>query len=154
MDGDAGWVLYAEQAGHVARAVRKVRHAGVDRVVPLRDGAACAELSDPPSEALRRRVARVLGHPVEERLNCDVAHYPLGRGTVVWLIDQPADGLDALLERERPVYRDLVRPSSLEEPFRLCLPALSVADPARVGEVLREAGFHVRATYEVGGCRR
>jgi hypothetical protein len=154
MEGDSGWVLYAEEGHHLERAARRVRRAGVVRLVPLAGGAVCAELSDPPSDAVRRRVEAALDREVEQRMNCDVAHFPLGRGFVVWFVDPPADGLEGFVDQQRPVYRELVRPLDLGEAVRLCLPGLSVADPQEFDRALRDAGFLVRASYEVGGCRR
>lgn len=154
MDGDAGWVLQADAPTRIERAARRLEQVGVERWVVLRDGALCAELTDPPTDRLRDRVGSALGHPVEERLNCDVAAYPLGRGSVVWILDPPAEGLEALLDATHPVYREVVRPLTPEEPVRLCIPALAVAEPADLAAALHEAGYRVRGTYEVGGCRR
>jgi hypothetical protein len=154
MEGDAGWVLWAEAPHAAQRAERRLERVGVERVVALRDGAICAELSDPPSEALRKRIAAILHHPVEERLNCDVAQYPLGRGSLVWFLEPPAEGLLSVVDALKPVYREIVWPLSAEEPVHLCLPALALPEPAAVGAALTEAGVTVRAAYEVGGCRR
>jgi hypothetical protein len=138
----------------VQRAVRFLTRAGVRSVVDLGAGSVCADLRADPTDALRRKAERRLGGPVEARLRCDVAHYPLGRGFVVVLLGQPADGLDAALDAHRPTYREVVRPSGDTDLVRVCVPGAALGDPLALVADLRNDGFDVVGAFEVGGCRR
>jgi hypothetical protein len=115
---------------------------------------ACVPLGVPPSEKIRKRVERRLGHPVEVRMDCEVAWYPLGRGYVVLTVQPPAEALPVALEELSPAYSEIVFPADPQAAVRVCLPKLAVADPLALAEAMKAQGIGVLATYVVGGCRR
>ncbi len=146
------WVLEADDA-EMRRAVHLVRaRAEVRREVLVGD-ATCVEVGA-TTERLAAKLERVLGHRPEERLDCDVARYPLGRGWVVVLVEPPADELDPVLDDLGLAYRDVKRPSATEAPVEVCTTRASIVDPGALDEALAGAGMSVRAIYEVGGCTR
>jgi hypothetical protein len=150
---ERGWVLEGAPA-EVRSAERALRHVVLTRTVALGAGGVCVEWKDDPTDDARARVERRLGHPIEARANCDVARYPLGRGYVLILVRGAAEGLEDALDAEHPMYREIVRPASPDDPVRVCLPALSVGDPQQVLADLRSDGFDLLSAYEIGGCRR
>lgn len=150
----SAWVFHAEGEREMRRAGRLVGRIGVTREIAIDRTTFCVELADPPSDTLQLRLERRLDGPVEPRLDCDVAWYPLGRGYVAYSVTQPAPSLEAVLEEYGPIYLEVVRPSDPAQPVRVCLPMLAVADPLALAEALEAQGTGVVATYEVGGCRR
>ena len=158
-DVDAGsapsaWVLEAEGRA-LKRAVRATKALDPQRVVALGERAVCVQLGAgalPPS----RKVERRLGHPVESRLDCDVARYAEGRGYYVLLVGRPdvEDGLDAVLDAEGLAYRETVRTAVVDEPARVCVPTAAVVDLRSLSEAIGTAGLPLVAIYEVGACSR
>jgi hypothetical protein len=153
-DAPSAWVLEADGRA-LKRAVRATRALDPERVVPLDERAVCVQLgADAPAPP--KRLERRLGHPVEPRLDCDVARYAAGRGYYVLLVGrlEPQDGLDAVLDAEGLAYRETVRTSILEEPARVCVPVPAVADLEGLSVAIRSAGLPLVAIYEVGACSR
>ena len=115
----------------------------------------CIELPSTVDHAkLRRRTERWLGGPVEERANCDVAWFPLGRGYAAVLVEPPANGLEDWLDGAGLTYREVRRPSDAEQVLRVCVPLSGLASSVAFAQDLGEAGYGVRSMYEVGGCFR
>lgn len=150
----SAWVIHADGEREMRRAVRLTERIGTTRAVVLDHTTVCVELADPPSGVLQQRVARRSGGPVESRLDCDVAWYPVGRGYVAYSVSQPAPAIEGVLDDYGPIYLEVVRPSDPWAPARICVPRLAVADPLALAEALKAQGIGVLATYEVGGCRR
>lgn len=161
MDVDPGahvpsaWVLEADAPRALRRALRAAEPLEPVRTVAIGENTVCVQLGDdppPPPGKLERR----LGHPVEARLDCDVARYPEGRGYYVLLVgrDDVQDGLDAILDAQGLAYRETVRTSTLEDPTRVCVPVPAVADLDALAAAIRGAGLPLVAIYEVGGCSR
>lgn len=154
MDADAAWVLEAEGRA-LKRAVRATKALDPERIVAVGESAVCVQLGEaaPPPP---RKVERRLGHPVESRLDCDVARYAQGRGYYVLLVGRldVEDGLDALLDAEGLAYRETVRTSVLEEPARVCVPVAAVVDLRALSDAIVSAGLPLVAVYEVGACSR
>jgi hypothetical protein len=151
----SAWVLEAKAPGALRRAVRATKALEPERTVALGERTVCVQLgadAPPPPRRLERR----LGHPVEARLDCDVARYAMGRGYYVLLVGRTDedDGLDAVLDAEGLAYRETVRASTLGEPTRVCVPVPAVADLEALSVAIRSAGLPMVAIYEVGACSR
>ena len=156
MDGPASaWVLESEESGALRRAVRATRALDPERTVTLDERTVCVQLGDEPPLP-PRRVERRLGHPVETRMDCDVARYAEGRGYYVLIVGRPDvdDGLDAILDAEGLAYREIVRTSLLADPARVCVPVPAVVDLEALSVAIRSAGLPMLAIYEVGACSR
>lgn len=149
----SAWVLEAEEPGRLRHARHLVlTHAEVVREEAFGD-VLCLEASgaDP---RLATRLERVLDHPVERRMDCDVARFPLGRGWVAVILEPPALDLEPALDALGLTFHHVMVPSDLVSPATLCTPRAAVADPDALRDDLIELGQVVRAIYEVGGCTR
>ncbi len=149
------WVLESASPRRLARAARIVERAADTQATAIGPQQLCAAL-DAPDERLRRRVARQLEHPPEERLDCDVAQFPLGRGWVAVVVESPAKGLAAALEAADLAYVDVRWP--IQEialaPVRVCVAKAALVEPMALAHHIEAHGDVVRAVYEVGGCVR
>lgn len=145
------WVLHAEIPRAVERAARPLQQ---ETLRWLDETTVCVALEAEPPSQVRRKVERRLGQPVELRLDCEVAHYPLGRGYVVLTVQPPAEILEETLDAMKPAYHEVIRPADPQMAVRVCMPKLAVADPVSLAEALKAHGIGVLAVYEVGGCRR
>jgi len=147
------WVLHADDPRRVERAARLVERTTDMLPEPMDRYAQCVVLEEPPVR-LERRVARRLGRPVEERRDCDVAWFPLGRGWIGMLIEPPATALDELLDAAALPYVEVRRPSDATLPIRMCVAQAALRHPMALADHLSSEGVSVRAVYEVGGCSR
>ena len=151
----AAWVLAAATMHDLKSALRAAEDLPHRRTVSLGEATACLEFEgDAP--AVPRRVERRLGHPVEARMDCDVASYRSGRGYLVFFvyIDERVDALDALLDDWGLGYREVTRTSLASDAVRVCTPLAAVADRETLSRALVDAGFLTGAIYEVGACSR
>jgi hypothetical protein len=98
---------------------------------------------------LQRRTERRLGAQVEDRANCDVAWFPLGRGYAAVLVGPPANGVEDWLDTTGLTYREVRRPSDPERVVRVCVPLMGLPSTVAFADDLRGAGYEVRAMYEV-----
>lgn len=149
------WVVDAgdTELDRSERVARRARRQGAE--VQALGSRWCVALPEGFDEARwRRRVERRLGRPAEERANCDVAWFPLGRGYAAVLVEPPADALEDWLDGAGLSYRELRRPSSPDDVVRVCVPLGALASSVAFAEDLRADGYLVRAMYEVGGCYR
>jgi hypothetical protein len=151
------WYLDADsprEALHAVRPLRRSQELEWEELRWLDEMRVCVPLEVPPSTKLRQRVERRLGRPVEVRLDCEVAWYPLGRGYVVLTVQPPAEALPTALDELSPAFSEIVFPADPQAPVRVCLPKMAVADPLALAEALEAQGIGILAVYEVGGCRR
>lgn len=147
------WVLEADTDRNLRYALRPVSRADPERVVSIDPFTTCVEL-EAHSERLERKITRRLGRPPEERLDCDVAWFGMGRGWIGMVLGQPADGLEAALATSALAYVEVIRPSNAALPVRLCVARGSLPEPMELAHHLGDANLSVRAVYEVGSCRR
>jgi len=134
------------------RVVRQARRRGAT-VVPVSVGARCLVFDEdqPLDPDWQRRVERRLGSPLEQRLSCSIARYPMGRGWVVAELQA-----DPQLDRR---VRDVTAPLTMSvltqpldgRPASLCVSKLQV-QPQALRADLEATGVVVQGLYEVGGC--
>ncbi|HHO52834.1 MAG TPA: hypothetical protein ENK18_18645 [Deltaproteobacteria bacterium] len=149
------WVLEGDSDHQLKRALRITERAEPDIIEVLAARSVCVQPTA-PSDRILRRLTRILGHPPEERLDCDVAWFPLGRGWIAVLVEPPADRLGVLLDRIELPYVDVRRPVQGPglDPIRICVIRTALREPLELARALHEGGLVVRSTYEVGGCTR
>ncbi|MCB9699374.1 MAG: hypothetical protein H6738_21510 [Alphaproteobacteria bacterium] len=150
----SAWVLEADEPARLRHARNLVRtQAEVVREVGLGGDVLCLEAkgADP---RLAARLNRVLGHPAERRMDCDVARFPLGRGWVAVVLEPPALDLEPALDALGLTFRQVSVSSELGVPATVCTPRAAIADADALRLDLIELGQVVRAVYEVGGCAR
>lgn len=151
----SGLVLQTPSDRQLKRAVRIAKRADAETIEALDAHSVCVGGTE-PSERLTRRLTRILGHPPEERLDCDVARFPLGRGWIAMVIEPPAETLEALIEQAQLPYVDVRRPiqGAAAAPIRVCVARTALREPLELARTLDAGGVIVRSTYEVGGCAR
>lgn len=152
-DTSVAWVVRADDPGLARRARRRIRAwADVTAETELPGGYCVQTRSAEPG--LEFRLRRVLGHAPELRMDCDVAHFPLGRGWLVVFLEPPAPDLDATLDLLGLPFSQVARSSDGVTPITVCTTRAAVVDPSHLQADLTGAGQVVRSIYEVGGCER
>lgn len=114
----------------------------------------CVTFPDGVDPKLKRKAGRWLGAEIEERADCDVAWFPLGRGYAAVMVEPPADGIDGMLGTLGLGYVEIRRAADPAAAIRVCVPMATIGDPAGFSAALQAWGYAVKSMYEVGGCNR
>jgi hypothetical protein len=114
----------------------------------------CVAFPDPPSSLLLRKVTRRQGTPPEERRDCDVAWFPMGRGYLAAIVEPPGVGVEEVLGGLHLGFQEVRRSSDPAQPIRVCAPMGAIGEPWMFSQHLVDNGLVVRAMYDVGACAR
>ena len=133
------------------RLMQRAERRGV-QVEPLHLGARCLTFDgEGPDPKWQRRIERKLGRPLQERLDCAIARYPMGRGWVVAVVGPHSDLKARVADVVRPLTMSVVTEPLDGRPATVCVSGLQM-EYARLKHDLQVVGLFVEGVYEVGGC--
>jgi hypothetical protein len=148
-----GQVWVASTDGSLSRLERVARQAERRGAVvePLHAGARCLRFEEAPDERWSQRVGRRLGTPLQERLECAIARFPLGRGFVAAVVDPHPDLEQRVADVVAPLTMSVLSQPLDGRPATLCVSGLQV-DHDHLKADLQAVGLSVQGLYEVGSC--